>query len=146
MRGCRRAFGAACSDSLDSSDFPWRALLLNPLIIVRDVHLGSSVIVAGIVLFDLFVASPVWRTDRAPSQSAKPAFQMPHRRQLLWISLALSIVSALAWLCLLAARIAGKTVVDVVVDGTAWIVLSQTQFGFAWQLRLLFAVSWLHAC
>jgi putative copper resistance protein D len=63
----------------------------------------------------------------------------------LWISLALSIVSGLAWLGLLAARIVGKPFADVLADGTVWIVLTQTQFGFAWELRFLFAVA-LAAC
>jgi putative copper resistance protein D len=57
----------------------------------------------------------------------------------MWISLAFSIASATAWLWLLSARITGKTVADVVADGTAWIVLTQTQFGLAWEIRLLLA-------
>jgi copper resistance protein D len=111
--------------------------LINPLIAVRDTHLVSSVMVAGIVFFDLLVALPVlWndpRFSKAESSFRKTA------GGLLSAGLAVSIVSALAWLCLLAARIAGKPVTDVVADGTAWIVLTQTQFGFAWQIRLLLA-------
>jgi copper resistance protein D len=111
--------------------------LINPLIIVRDIHLASSVMVAGIVFFDLLVASPVLRNEPGFSK-AESSFRRAAGR-LLWASLALSIVSALAWLCLLSARIADKAVADVVTDGTAWMVLTQTQFGFAWQIRLLLA-------
>jgi len=111
--------------------------LINPLIVVRDIHLASSVMVAGIVFFDLLVASPVLRSDPRFSKAGS-SFRGAAGR-LLWTSLILSIVSALAWLCLLSERIAGKALADVVADGTAWIVLTQTQFGFAWQIRLLLA-------
>jgi putative copper resistance protein D len=110
--------------------------LINPLIIVRDIHLASSVMVAGIVFFDLLVASPVLRNE--PGSKAESSFRGAAGR-LLWASLALSIISALAWLGLLSARIADKAIADVVIDGTAWMVLTQTQFGFAWQIRLLLA-------
>jgi len=111
--------------------------LINPLVIVRDIHLASSVMVAGIVFFDLLVASPILRSDpRFPK--AESSFRQAAGK-LLWASLALSMASALAWLCLLSARIAGKAIADVIPDGTVWIVLTQTQFGFAWQVRLLLA-------
>ncbi len=111
--------------------------MINLLIVVRDIHLASSVMLAGIVFFDLFVASPVLRNDLRFSK-AESSFRRT-ASGLLWASLALSIVSALAWLCLLSARIAGKPVTDIIADGTAWIVLTQTQFGFAWLIRLLLA-------
>jgi copper resistance protein D len=110
-------------------------MLINPLVIVRDFHLASTVIVAGIIFFDLFVASPLWRT-MPPFRAAQASFQSSTGK-VLWISLAVSMASALAWLCLLAMRIGRKDLGDVVSDGTAWLVLSQTQFGFAWQIRLL---------
>jgi copper resistance protein D len=110
-------------------------MLINPLVIVRDFHLASTVIVAGIIFFDLFVASPLWRA--MPSIRATQARFQSSTGKILWISLAVSLVSALAWLCLLAMRIGRKDLGDVVSDGTVWLVLSQTQFGLAWQIRLL---------
>jgi len=118
--------------------------LLNPLIAVRDIHFGSSVIVAGLVFFDLFVASPALRQENVRVEATVAAFRIRSIASL-WISLAISIVSGFAWLCLLAARIVGKPFADVVADGTVWIVLLQTQFGLAWELRFLFAVA-LAAC
>jgi putative copper resistance protein D len=109
--------------------------LINPLVIVRDLHLASTLIVAGIIFFDLLIASPLWRT-MSPAGAARKSFQSSSGR-ILWLSLALSIASALAWLCLLSMRIGGKGFGDVITDGTVWLVLSQTQFGFAWQIRLL---------
>jgi putative copper resistance protein D len=110
-------------------------MLINPLVIVRDFHLASTVVVAGIIFFDLFIASPLWRT-MPPFRATQARFQSSTGK-VLWISLAVSIASALAWLCLLAMRIGRKDLHDVISDGTVWLVLSQTQFGFAWQIRLL---------
>jgi putative copper resistance protein D len=118
--------------------------LINPLIVVRDIHFGSTLIVAGIVFFDAIIASPTLQAMGSRLETTALAFRA-HTALVLWISLALSILSGFAWLCLLAARIVGKPIGDVIADGTVWIVLSQTQFGFAWQLRLAFGVL-LAAC
>ena len=122
--------------------------LINPLVIVRDLHLASTVIVAGIFFFDLLIASPLWRTIPLAG-AARKSFQSASG-WVLWLSLALSIASALAWLCLLSMRIGGKGFGDVITDGTVWLVLSRTQFGLAWQIRLLFggllaALLWLRS-
>jgi copper resistance protein D len=70
--------------------------LINPLVVVRDLHLASTVVVAGIIFFDLFIATPLWRA-KPLSRAARKSFQSS-AGTLLWLSLALSIVSALAWL------------------------------------------------
>jgi putative copper resistance protein D len=118
--------------------------LIDPLIAVRDIHFGSSVIVAGIVFFDLLVASPALRSVDLRLGATAAVYRV-RTAAALWICLALSIISGFAWLCLLAARIAGKPLGEVIADGTVWIVLSQTQFGFAWEIRFLFGVL-LAAC
>jgi len=115
-------------------------ILINPLAAVRDIHFISSLIVAGIVFFDLFIASPVLRMADLRLPATTSCFS-DRTVKLSWIALALSILSALAWLCLVSARIAGKPFDEVVADGTVWIVLSQTQFGFAWELRFLFGLA-----
>jgi putative copper resistance protein D len=115
-------------------------VLINPLAAVRDIHFISSLMVAGIVFFDLFIASPVLRMGNLRLPATKSCFS-DRTIKLLWIGLALSIVSALAWLCLLSARITGKPFDEVVADDTIWVVLSRTQFGFAWQLRLLLGLA-----
>jgi copper resistance protein D len=119
------------------------SMLIDPLVIVRDIHLASTVIVAGVIFFDIFIASPLWQT-KPPFRATQARFQSSCGK-ILWTGLALSIASALAWLVLLSMRIGHKGFSDVVVDGTVWLVLSQTQFGLAWQLRLLFGVL-LAAC
>jgi copper resistance protein D len=113
--------------------------LTDPLIAVRDIHFGSSVIVAGIAFFNLLVASPTLRRADSRLVATVAAFKL-RITAALWGNLALSIISGFTWLCLLAAQIVDKPVGDVIADGTVWIVLSQTQFGFAWELRILFGV------
>jgi copper resistance protein D len=111
--------------------------LSNLLIVVRDIHFASSVIVAGIVFFDWWIVTPVLGADlRLPATIA--SFRETTQK-ILWLSLGVSIVSALAWLCLLSTRIAGKPFEQVIADGTIWIVLSSTQFGIAWTARILIA-------
>lgn len=117
--------------------------MIDPLIVTRDFHLASTVVVAGVIFFDVFIAAALWRTQ-PPSLKARAAFQSS-RGKIFWISLALSIVSALAWLCLLSMRIGHKDFGDALSDGTTWLVLSQTQFGIAWQIRLLLSIG-LVAC
>jgi putative copper resistance protein D len=120
----------------------WRDVennLINPLIVVvRDVHFASSVIVAGIIFFDLFVAAPVLGTYlrlRATASSFGETAQ-----KILLLFLVVSIASALVWLCLLSARIAGKPIEEVIANGTIWVVLSRTWFGVAWAMRILCAL------
>ncbi|WP_298257443.1 copper homeostasis membrane protein CopD [Bradyrhizobium sp.] len=109
--------------------------MIDPLIVARDLHLASTIIVAGVIFFDLFIAVALWRT-KPPLLAARAVFQSSSRN-VLWVCLALSIASALAWLWLLSMRIGHQDFRDVISDGTVWRVLSQTQFGFAWQMRLL---------
>jgi putative copper resistance protein D len=120
------------------------AILINPLIAVRDIHFGSSLMVAGILFFNLLIASPVLRRVDLRLKATRVVYES-RTAAALWVCLALSIISGFAWLGLLAARIVGKPIGDVIADGTVWIVLTQTQFGFAWELRFLFGIL-LAAC
>jgi copper resistance protein D len=113
------------------------SILSNLLIVVRDIHFASSVIVAGIVFFDWLIVAPVLGADLRLTATFSSFTETSQR--ILWLSLGVSIVSALAWLCLLSTRIAGKPFEQVIADGTIWIVLSRTQFGIAWAARILIA-------
>jgi copper resistance protein D len=121
-----------CAISLDAEN-----ILSNLLVVVRDFHFASSVIVAGIVFFDWLIVAPVLGTDLRLTATFS-SFRATTQR-ILWLSLGVSIVSALAWLCLLSIRIAGKPFEQVIAGGTIWIVLSRTQFGIAWAARILIA-------
>jgi putative copper resistance protein D len=56
-----------------------------------------------------------------------------------WISLAVAIVSGVAWLFWQAARMADLPLGEAWSEGIAWTVLSETDFGQAWTARLAIA-------
>ena len=56
------------------------------------------------------------------------------------LALALAVLSGATWLLFLASRIAQSSVAAVIDDGTAWSVLTETQFGRVWEARLLVAI------
>ena len=113
--------------------------MINSLTAVRDIHFGASVVAAGILAFDLFIAAPTWRMAD-PRLVASAASFRRRSTGILWICLVLSLATGFAWLCILSARMGGRPLADVMADGTIWTVLSQTRFGYAWQLRSLFFV------
>ena len=56
-----------------------------------------------------------------------------------WISLAVTILSGAAWLVLQAERMSELSLGQVFQQGAVWTVLSETDFGYAWMLRLVMA-------
>jgi copper resistance protein D len=114
-------------------------MLSFPLIGVRIVHFASTVMIAGIFLFLVFVEAPALGKDRDRTWPTVAAF---HSRLLgiAWLSLAISIASGAAWLLILATKITGSTLAQVISDGTVWTVLTRTQFGHDWEVRFVLAV------
>jgi putative copper resistance protein D len=110
---------------------------VDTLIVVRAVHFASTAMVAGAIFFISFVAAPALRPVLADPRAA--AFGK-HLRVLVWITLLISVLSGLAWLFLLAARIAGQPVAEAFADGVVWTVLTQTRFGNDWVARLCIAI------
>ena len=108
--------------------------MLDPLIASRAVHFASSLVVAGIAIFSTFVAQSVRLTSLAARRQQK----------LMLGALALAVFSGATWLLFLASRIAQTSVAEAIGDGTAWSVLTETQFGRVWEAR--FAVAILLCC
>jgi putative copper export protein len=54
-------------------------------------------------------------------------------------ALVLAVLSGATWFVFLASHIAQSSVAEVIGDGTAWSVLTETQFGRVWEGRLLVA-------
>src|SRR5580704_13710421 len=93
-------------------------------------------LVAGVVLFVVFVAAPAWRGG------GDSAVAVNVRRRLAviaWIGLALAPISGAAWLVLTAAAMSDLPAAQVFGDGVLWTVLSQTTFGRDWLVRLVLA-------
>jgi putative copper resistance protein D len=110
--------------------------VLDPLIASRAVHFASSLVVGGVAIFSAFIAQPI----RGVS------FPVGRLQQLMLAALALAVLSGATWLLLLATRIAQSSVATVIDDGTAWSVLTETQFGHVWLGRLLVAIVLLCGC
>jgi copper resistance protein D len=111
-------------------------ILDDPLVAVRAVHIAATLMAAGIALFEPLVARP---TLDGAAASEVAAFRA-RMAGFMWSGLAAAAVSGAAWLLLLASRIVDRPVSEVLSDGIAWTVLTQTRFGIDWQLRLVGAL------
>jgi copper resistance protein D len=113
--------------------------LIDPLMVVRAIHFASTAMVAGAVLFADLVAEPAFRTAADASPRVVGSFRA-RLSGLLLVSLGFAVVSGAGWWLLLAGRIGDRPLSEAITEGTAWLVLTQTRFGFDWQLRLALAV------
>jgi len=113
--------------------------MIDPLILVRGVHLIATALAAGTAGFIVLVAEPAFRRTK---EVAAAEFAALRRRwsRLIVIALAVAIVSGASWLVLLASDLYGAPIVDVCLHGGAWSVASQTRFGLIWGVRLLLAL------
>jgi copper resistance protein D len=105
-----------------------------PIVLARIVHFAATLLAAGTVSFLVLVAQPA-----APHRLVLGTLER-RCRFTVWAALAVAVVSGAIWMALLAAAIAGETIIDAMRDGTLWTVASQTRFGQVWGLRLALAV------
>jgi copper resistance protein D len=113
--------------------------VFDALVEVRAIHFASTAIVTGGVLFQTFVGRPSLGQESACTSPDAQAY----RRQvncMVWIGLAASIASGALWLVLLADDIGEQSWRDLFSNDTAWVVLTETQFGQVWIARLLIAL------
>jgi putative copper resistance protein D len=98
--------------------------MVDPLIASRAVHFASSLILGGAALYSAFIA------------------QSPQRgqQQLMLAAIVVALLSGATWLLFLASKIAQSSVTAVIRDGTAWSVLTETQFGRVWLGRLVLGI------
>jgi putative copper resistance protein D len=109
----------------------------DPLLYARAIHFAATMLVAGVVLFAIFVAAPAWRGDAGNSGVA---IKVRARLAVIaWIGLALAAISGAAWLVLTAAAMSEQPAAQIFGDGVLWTVLSQTTFGRAWLVRFVLA-------
>jgi copper resistance protein D len=102
------------------------------LIAVRAVQLASTAITAGVLIFPLIVARPVFRA--APEPDIADVLSTWNFR-IAWTGLALIALSGLAWLLLQTSAMSGRPFGEALADGLVWVVLSQTQFGWVMVIR-----------
>jgi copper resistance protein D len=110
--------------------------LADPLFYARAIHFAATILVAGVVLFAVFVAAPAWRGggDSAAASNIRARLAV-----IAWIGLALALISGAAWLVLTAAAMSDQRVAQIFSDGVLWTVLSQTTFGRDWLIRFVLA-------
>jgi putative copper resistance protein D len=100
--------------------------MIDPLILSRGIHMAATVLAAGTVAFMALVADlPVLRRQLT---------------LMVWIALAVAILSGLAWLVWLSADIYGAPIIEVCLHGGVWSVLTDTRFGLVWTARLGLAI------
>jgi putative copper resistance protein D len=110
----------------------------NLLIYVRTVHFGSTMLVAGVVFFTMFVFNPA----RIAGEKIDAAAEVrAWNRLLAWSALILAVISGAGWLFLTAAAMSGDKLVDVLPSGALWTVLTKTTFGCAWLIRIGLAIA-----
>src|SRR5882672_4676687 len=81
----------------------------------------------------VLVAEPPIGASNAPADFSN----LRHRLTwVVWISLAVAILSGLAWLVWLSADIYGAPIIEVCLHGGVWSVLTDTRFGMVWCARL----------
>jgi putative copper resistance protein D len=106
---------------------------------IRTTHLGALALLVGSFAFLLLVARPAFR-GRGPESAAD--FERFDRLllRLAWWSLLIALVSGFAWLWAQTAIVTGRPLGQALTPDAVGKVLTRTQFGQVWQLRLGLAV------
>jgi putative copper resistance protein D len=111
--------------------------VIDPLILVRGVHIAATVLATGTVCFMALVTEPAARVMTRPADFAA----LRERLSLLVFgALAVGMLSGAMWLALFAADIFGTSVVDVCLHGDVSSVLTDTRFGQVALVRLMLAL------
>jgi copper resistance protein D len=110
--------------------------LNDPLIFERTIHFAATIMAAGIVFFVAFVAEPA--LPKAENDALALTL-FARLRWMAWFSFAFALVSGAAWFILTAASMSGQPVANVYAQDVLWTVLSQTEFGNDWLVRLILA-------
>ena len=109
--------------------------MIDPLILMRAVHLAATVLVFGTVCFMALVA--------AQGGGTPADFAALRRRMtwIVWLAVAVVVLSGVVWLVWLSADIYGAPLIEVCLHGGVWSVLTDTRFGLVSIERLAFALA-----
>ena len=106
------------------------------LIYARAVHFASTMLATGIVFFSISVAEPAFN---ASPNGALAATLRRRFASIVWISLALALLSGASWFVLTAASMSGQPLAQIYAQDVLSTVLWQTDFGNDWLARLVLA-------
>jgi putative copper resistance protein D len=106
------------------------------LALTRFVHLGSITLLIGVFAFLVLVARPAFQKAEDPEGEEFARFDRMLLGLVAW-DLLVAIASAVLWLAVQAASMSGRAFWQALAPGIVWSVLTRTQFGRVWQLRLV---------
>ena len=99
------------------------------------MHFSATLLAGGTIGLLVLIAEPAGTKARADFVALRHQLTV-----LIWLALAVAILSGVAWLVLLASDILGASIAEVWLHGGAWPVLFDTRFGQVWCARLLLAL------
>jgi copper resistance protein D len=105
--------------------------MITTLIITRAIHIGASILIAGIFTFDFVTLGLTGQ----PESNDLYEFERRLFRLAIW-SLIAALLSALLWFWLEVASMSELSLKNTFSATAWWPVLFETQFGRVWQLRL----------
>ena len=112
--------------------------MITALTIARAFHFAAVLMLQGAVAFRFAVSGPALRGLPADAPGVRTMNRL--LSWTIWCGLLGGLASGAAWLVLLAAHIVDVDPWTALSSGAAWTVLTRTQFGQTWQVRLFVAV------
>lgn len=109
----------------------------DPLVYARAVHFAATIVTTGAIFFSVFIAEPAFSKAEAGARS--PAILRAQFAWVVWIGLALAVISGFAWFVFVAQSMSDSGFAEVFSEGVVWTVLLQTGFGHDWLARLILA-------
>jgi putative copper resistance protein D len=107
------------------------------LFYVRAVHFAATLSVAGVVFFSVLVSEPAF--DRTKGDPGLATAIRKRLAWIAWISLIVALISAVPWLVIVAQSMSGQPLGALYAQGVLGTVLTQTDFGIDWLLRVALA-------
>jgi putative copper export protein len=111
--------------------------------LVRAIHLASCMLLAGGIVFRLFVAEPAFKRVKENARLAAFDPLDDRLRNLTIFSVTVSFTSWCVWLWLVAARMSGTNLISALQPEILGTVLQRTEFGLLWEARLAIMVGFV---
>jgi copper resistance protein D len=120
------------------------------LILVRWLHLSASILLASLFLFEAAIVVPAARTPLAGIGHLLDRIHRLTCRTALW-TLLVALMSWFGWIWLVASTMSGDHLIECLQSGDWLTVLTETQFGHLWLLRMIPSLAfgiilWVGAC
>jgi copper resistance protein D len=109
------------------------------LILVRWLHLSTSILLASLLLFEAAIVRPAAGKPSAGIGQLLDRMQLLTFRAAMW-TLLVAMSSWFAWSWLVASTMSGDDLMECLQSGDWWIVLSGTQFGHIWLFRTIISL------